>query len=308
MRHLLQLNYVDTVARVGSIRRAAETLAITSTALNRRILALEDDLGTPIFERMPNGVRLNVAGELFIQHVRQQLSDMERVKSQIADLSGVRRGHVSVACGQALMIRFLPAMVSEYRALHPGVSFSVLVAGRQEAAEKLIDYSADIALIYEPEVSTDIQVLLEMPQQMHALLSADHPLAGNDEIRFSEIAQYPLALPSTRAGIRHVVNRAANRRNMELKVMIESDSADFLLSCVEHENMIAFQLPVAFGESGPRKGVKAIPVCAKDVPCGSLQLCQQKGRNLSVAAARFAAFVTEGLQKSIFSVESSISA
>ena len=96
MRHLQTLRYVDAVARAGSIRRAAETLAITSTALNRRILALEEELGAPIFERLPHGVRLSTAGELLIRHIRDQLSDIERVKSQIADLSGVRRGRALI--------------------------------------------------------------------------------------------------------------------------------------------------------------------------------------------------------------------
>ncbi|HBA34791.1 MAG TPA: hypothetical protein DCZ12_11720, partial [Gammaproteobacteria bacterium] len=52
MRHLLTLRFIDAVARVGSIRKAGETLAITSTALNRRILAIEEELGVEIFERL----------------------------------------------------------------------------------------------------------------------------------------------------------------------------------------------------------------------------------------------------------------
>ena len=56
MRALITLKFVETVARTGSIRRAAEQLAITSTALNRRILALEEELGYPLFERLPSGV------------------------------------------------------------------------------------------------------------------------------------------------------------------------------------------------------------------------------------------------------------
>ena len=47
MKHLSHLSYIDMVARAGSIRKAAEQLNITSTALNRRILALEDELGMP---------------------------------------------------------------------------------------------------------------------------------------------------------------------------------------------------------------------------------------------------------------------
>ncbi len=51
MKHLRLLHYVDEVARVGSIRRAAERLNLTASALNRRIQDIEEELGTPIFER-----------------------------------------------------------------------------------------------------------------------------------------------------------------------------------------------------------------------------------------------------------------
>lgn len=295
MRYLQQLKYIDAVARVGSIRRAAETLAITSTALNRRILAAEEDLGTPIFERLPNGVRLSVAGELYIQHVRQQLSDMERVRSQIADLSGERRGHVSVVCGQALMLKFLPALVSRYRRDHPGVTFSARVGGRQDAAASLLDFSADMAVIFEPELLPGIQVMLEVPQQLQALMSEDHPLACEPEIRLSDCVQYALALPSHRAGIRHALDKAAARRSLTLPIQIESDSADFLLQSVRAEPMIAFQIPLSLTTDGPGDGLVAIPVNPHDIPPGKLQLLQQKGRNLPVAAARFASFITDAL-------------
>ena len=55
MRALITLKFVETVARTGSIRRAAEQLAITSTALNRRILALEEELDYPLLNACPQG-------------------------------------------------------------------------------------------------------------------------------------------------------------------------------------------------------------------------------------------------------------
>lgn len=297
MRHLLQLKFIDTVARTGSIRRAADKLAITSTALNRRILAVEEDLGTPIFERLPNGVRLSVAGEFFIQHVRQQLSDMERVKSQLADLSGERRGHVSVVCSQALILQFLPELVYGYRAEHPGVSFNVFVGGRQLAASSLVDYSADLALVFEAEPSSGVQVLHEVPQQMHALMATDHPLAGKKEVRLSDCSQFPLAMPSQRSGIRYVLDTAAAKRSLSLNIAVESDSAGFLLQCLYTEPMIAFQIPVAFSGRGPGEKICAVPVHLNDVALGVLQLTQLRGRTLPVAAARFATFMGDGLSK-----------
>ena len=112
VRHRLDFRYIDAIVRAGSIRKAADSLSITSTALNRRVLTMEQELGAPIFERLPRGVRLSAAGEILIHHARAQLADMERVKSQISDLSGVRRGHVSIACSQAVLPVFLPEQIA----------------------------------------------------------------------------------------------------------------------------------------------------------------------------------------------------
>ena len=115
MRHLQTLRLIQDVARIGSIRKAAEDLAITSSALNRRIQRFEEEFGAQIFERVPRGVRLNPAGELLMQHIRGQMTDLERIRGQVADLSGERRGHVTIACSQALNPSFLPEQIARYR-------------------------------------------------------------------------------------------------------------------------------------------------------------------------------------------------
>ena len=57
------------MTRVGSIRKAAAELNVAASALNRQILKLEADLGTPLFDRLPGGMRLTVAGDLLLRHV-----------------------------------------------------------------------------------------------------------------------------------------------------------------------------------------------------------------------------------------------
>ena len=108
MKHLRILSYVDEVARTGSIRKAADQLNVTASAVNRRIMDLEEELGAPLFERRPRGVRLTAAGEVFVNYLRQQDGEVERMKSQIEDLKGMRRGTVRIACSQALALEFLP--------------------------------------------------------------------------------------------------------------------------------------------------------------------------------------------------------
>ena len=288
MKHLMPLRYIEAVAKAGSIRKAADTLAITSTALNRRILAMEEDLGVPIFERLPRGVRLSAAGEILIHHIRAQLGDMERVKSQIADLSGERRGHISIACSQALLPFFLPEQISKYRGAHPAVTFSVLLRDREAAEQALVDMSADLALVFEPVRMAEFEVLLVVRQPVHVVMTAGHPLAANERPRLRDCLEYPVALPTEAYGVRHLLDAAVRRTSLSMTPVVESDSFEFLRNHALNEDVLTFQIPIGLPEEGQWPNVVSRPLDARDVPPGVLHFGQLKGRTLPVAAARFA--------------------
>ncbi|MBO6520216.1 MAG: LysR family transcriptional regulator [Rhodospirillales bacterium] len=288
MRHMLPLRYIDAVARAGSIRQAAETLAITSTALNRRILAMEQELGVDIFERFPRGVRLSAAGEILIHHIRSQIGDLERVKSQIADLTGERRGHVAIACSQALLPFFLPEQISLYRTDHEAVTFDVLVRDRAAAEQALIDISADLALVFEPVRMSEFQILLTIRQPVHAVMRPDHPLADSDTIRLRDCLRYPVAMPTAPYGIRHLMELAVRRTSLTIDPVIESDSFDFLRHYARMEDILSFQLPIGLPPDASDEGVVHRPLDTRDVPEGFLYFGQLRNRTLPVAAARFA--------------------
>lgn len=288
MRHMQTYRFVMEVAKAGSIRKAAETLSITPSALNRRILALEDELGVLIFERLPRGVRLSTAGELLMQHIRDQFSDLERLKSRIADLSGIRRGHVSVACSQAILPDFLPRQIDIYRREHPGVTFSVFVRDREAAENALSDYSSDVALVFEPIRSTDFQTLMVIKQPIHAVMSKHHALAKRKELRLADCLEYPLALPSLPYGVRALMDIAAQRLDMKLRPAIQSDSFDFLLNTTVNPDTIAFQIQLGLPRRTGPSDIVDRPINQKDLPPGQVHLVQLRGRILPVAAARFA--------------------
>jgi DNA-binding transcriptional LysR family regulator len=288
MRHLNTLRYIEVVAKTGSIRRAAESLAINSTALNRRILAMEADLGVPIFERLPRGVRLSAAGEILLQHIREQLGDMERVRGLIADLSGERRGHVSIACSQALLPYFLPEQISLYRRAHPGVTFGVHVRDRDEAEQSLVSREADIALVFEPVRMSDLELLLAVRQRVEAVLRPDHPLAAKKTLRLRECLSYPVALPTAPYGVRHLLEAATRRTSLRLAPVVESDSFEFLRHHALAENIVTLQIPLGLPpDDMPHMVRRAID--RRDVPDGMLYVGQLKGRILPVAASRFSA-------------------
>lgn len=286
MKHLKTFDLIEAVMRAGSIRKAAEDTNITASALNRRIKGFEEEFGSEIFERLPRGMRLNPAGELLMQHILAQRIDMQRVQSQVADLSGERRGHVSIACSQALLPYFLPQQIAAYRAEHPGVTFSINVRDRVEAERDLASFSSDMALVFEPVHLVDFEVIYMFPQPVHAVFRHDSPLARKKTLRLRDLIGQRLVMPSQTYGVRHLLDLGIKRKGMSLSADVETESFELIRHYVVHENAVGFQLPIGL-DTTRQSDIAHRPLSDRDVDAGQLYLGQMKGRVLPVASARF---------------------
>jgi len=287
MKHLHTLRLIEAVARAGSMRKAAEDMNITASALVRRIQRFEEEFGAELFERLPRGVRLNPAGELLMHHYLATLSDLSRVQSQVADLAGERRGKISIACSQALLPYFLPQEIAKYRADHAGVSFTVNVRDRAQAEQELASYASDLALVFEPVYLVDFEVIHVVPQNVNVVMRPDHPLAKNDEIRLRDCLDTPHVAPSAKYGVRHLMDFAARRGTRRVSPILETESFELIRHYVLHESVIGFQIPIGLRDPGDGSLVFR-PISERDLPAGNLILGQMRGRTLPVASARFA--------------------
>jgi DNA-binding transcriptional LysR family regulator len=289
MRFMRILGYVDEVARSGSIRKAAERLNLTASALNRRVMDIEEELGTLLFERRPRGVRLTSAGEVFLGLARRQLSDTERMRSQIEELKGLRRGVVRIAGSQALAHSFLPASLALFRKQFPMLSFDVRILDHESAMSALAAYEVDLVLVFRPPFMPNFRPLMALEQRLVALLPAGHPLSKRKTVRLRDCATYPMALPGRAIGGRQLLEEVAARRELKFHVVVESNSFEFLRSCVAGGGAISFQIEIGAlpGHSGSAK-VVARPIDDRDVPRADLVLGQLRERTLPIAAAKFA--------------------
>ena len=303
MRHETTLRYVDAIARHRSIRRAAEALALTPSALNRRLLALEEEIGAPLFERRAQGVRLSAAGEVFIHHARRQMAEMARVRAAIEDMKGARRGHVTLAVDGSLPHAALAGRIAAHRSEHPGVTFEVVPCGRGEAAMLLEGYGADIALAVEPEASGAFATLASAPVRLLALVGAGHAASGADVARLHEVLAEPLALPPAGASARFVLERAAARRDLPVRPVVSGpDELTVPLVRAGAAIGIALALPdaadgrEAWGRPAPA-GIGVVPLDPRDVPPARVHVGQMRGRTLPVPAARFADAILQAVAR-----------
>jgi DNA-binding transcriptional LysR family regulator len=288
MKQLRIFRYVDEVARCGSIRKAAGQLHVTSSAVNRRIMDLEQELDTQLFERGARGVRLTAAGEVFVGFLRAQEGDMERMKSQIEELKGLRRGVVRIACSQALALDFLPRQIAEFRKRHGLVSFDVKVLDHEKSTDALSNYEVDLVLVFRPPFMANFQPLMTLEQRLVAIMGNTHPLAPRKTVRLRDCARYPVAFAERGFAGRQLVDEFCARSGLAFRIGAESNSFELLRGLARHSDFITFQIAIGAPEDGEKFGIVARDIDDRDVPRANLVLGQLRERNLPVPAAVFA--------------------
>lgn len=290
MNHLRFLHYLDEVARIGSIRRAAERLHVAPSAVNRRIQDLEAELGAPLFERLPRGMRLTAAGELFVHYIRSRAAHLEQVRSEIEDLQGLRRGCVRIVVSQAAAATFLPERIAGFKKKHPLVEFRVQVGDHSRALDSLRTFESDLALIFHLTPEADIARLDEVVQPLCLMMHRDHPLAAHEgPVKLRQCLDYPLVLPERDIAGRQLLDTFLARRSIRLRPVIESNSFEFLLGYLRYEQALTFQIEIgATHESGE---LVSRQIEDRGFPSANLVLACLQARQLPVVAYAFAEYL-----------------
>tara|TARA_Y200000002_G_scaffold100834_1_gene81752 strand:- start:519 stop:1481 length:963 start_codon:yes stop_codon:yes gene_type:complete len=287
MRNLQIYRYIAEVAKLGSVRKAAEKLAITPSSLNRRIQSFEYEIGGQIFERNARGLRLNPAGELAVHAFKKHLADVEELKARIEDLKGNRRGRVAIKASQALLPHFLPKQVLKYQKQFPGVDFSIGVADLIEAEQALVDYDVDLAILFSALPTESFKTIARVEQSVFAIMAPGHPLADSEKLSLSQCVEFPLALHDSSFSVGQHLGAQAHSSRLSLKPVIKSNSFILLQNYIMNSNAVGFEIEIGLSENDLNGLVKR-PLTLNKLNKISVQLIQLRGRTLSVAAAKFA--------------------
>jgi len=281
------LTYVDAVARHGSIRKAADALNVASSALNRQILDLELDLGSALFERLPRGVRLTAAGEVFLAYTRQAISELKAVESQVEQLRGLVRGQVGVAAVESVAGELLPSAITQFQAAHPNVRFNVRIGVPDELIAALIADQVDLVLTHYPPPKKHVAIVATIPQALCALMVRDHPLAGRDDLRLRDCLAYPLALGDSTLAGRALIEQVLAQASFDLDPRLVSNSVETMKAFAHMNRGVCFQFRKPGKALIPPGDMIALPLIDPPLLQARLILATRRGRVLPIAAATF---------------------
>jgi DNA-binding transcriptional LysR family regulator len=293
------LLYVDAVARHGSIRKAAEVLHLASSALNRQILNLEEELGAALFERLPRGVRLTAAGEVFVGYVRRALSDLESAGNQIESLRGLVRGQVRITAAESLAGDLLPRAITQFQARHPKVRFHLTIGAPGDLQAALLADTTDLILTHELPAHRDVSVLASVPHPFCAVVARGHPLAARRSLRLRDCLAYPVALADQTLAGRGLIDRALAKASFQFEPALVSNSAEAMKAYARLSQGVSFQFRVGATRDVEVGDMVAIPLSDPTLSQPQLVLAARRGRVLPIAAAAF----SEELQTALAALE-----
>jgi len=205
------------VADTGSFSLASEQLFLTQPAISKRIAALEDELGTKVFERLARQVLLTEAGRVLLpkaRHIVQEMADSRRL---IADLSTSVGGTLQLATSHHIGLHRLPSVLRTYSLNYPAVAFDLHFMDSEQGCEAVAAGDVEMAVVTLPQVPAARLALRKVwDDPLAVMVRREHPLADGGK-EMADLVGYPAIVPEKGTETRRLIEKPFEAAGLRLR-------------------------------------------------------------------------------------------
>ena len=270
---ITKLEMLIALAKEQHFGHAAESLGITQPTLSTGIRQLEDQLGVKLVLRGSRYGGLTPEGQRALVWARQIVGDTRRLREEMRFKREGLSGHLRIAVIPTALTS-ASRLAAAFNAEHPNVGFSILSRNSVEILSMLENLDIDAGISYldnEPlgRVSTAF-----LYRETYTLVCAPtHRLAGQDEVRWADLADERLSLLTPDMQNRRIINKNFMEAGLSPEVQLESNSTVVLVSQVEQGDTVTVLpaeiarfltegkdlrvIPIRQGGAGPAVGLVA---------------------------------------------------
>jgi DNA-binding transcriptional LysR family regulator len=233
---LRHLRYFLVVADEGNFHRASERLNIAQSALSRRILDLEAELGLQLFRRSARGVEPTAAGSIVLEHARRIIAETEQARAHLRRLAEGRAGTLRIGMNRvAPQLVMVSAAIRAFRLAHPAVDLKLLPMPSEDQLAALNAGEIELGMLANrPASARDFDHLTLVRDTLILALPAEHPLAARRTIRLGDLAAVDLVMFNRASGpVAHDALLAAFAgQGIQPRIVQESGAEDAQLGLV----------------------------------------------------------------------------
>jgi DNA-binding transcriptional LysR family regulator len=209
-----QLVYFARVAEMKSISRAAEELFVTQPAVSKQMKALEEELGSRLFDRLGKKVHLTRTGEALYAHAVKILRSVDEAKAAVRGLSGECSGELVIGTSDHISLHRLPDVLKSYIAAYPKVDLKLRCHRSETILEMAGRNLVDLGVITLPKVTGNLVSKVIWEDPMSLVFPIGHPLSLLKNIRLRDIAKCRLILPEPGTATRKTIDDAFSKRKL----------------------------------------------------------------------------------------------
>lgn len=246
---------------------AAKRLHCSQPTLSQQITRLEQMTNAALFERNTRAVRLTTNGLQLLPIARDTVESADHFMAQARGIAHTLTGTVRIGYAGFGPTRYLPKVLARLEADHPGVTISLtphLFAGR--AFEALRNRQVDFAIFRPDNIGAEYERLAIVPDEVHAIMPIDHPLADAAEISVRDLTdERIISFPSTSHGsVRAEIERAAAEQDTTLTITHEV--ADVLMAIAMAQEGLGITYAFDSTLDFPHDGVAFVPIAGLRLP------------------------------------------
>lgn len=261
LRNAHLLRQFLAVVNEGTLTGAAQKVAVTQPALTKSIRRLEQELGVPLFDRLPRGITLTAYGKTLLPHAQRIVAECRLADLELQAFGLGHKGLLKIGAGLMFGATFVPTAISDLYARYPGVAFQLTSGVTEVNFPLLCAGELDLMFGLLPPLDTIPDHLVWRPIMeltSRVVAGANHPLAHRRSVRAAELAQWPwVVIQHDRELVKNILAALATDDGRTPKIAVEVSSLSSLVRLLRSGTYLSsFAGPIA---AMPDLGLALVP-------------------------------------------------
>jgi DNA-binding transcriptional LysR family regulator len=254
-----QLQIFRALAEELHFTKAAARVNCVQSNVTTQIRSLEEELGTPLFERLAKRVVLTDAGRRFLPYADKVLSTLDEAHSAMAQDS-VPAGPLSVGAPESVLTYRLPGILSEFRKLYPKVTLTFRPYSDEKLVHSLEVGKFDLAVWMVDAVESErLKYVRLRNEEILLFASPEHPLTAKKKVQLQDLSGQTLLLTEAGCGYRKKLDQLLAQQGIRPGNITEFSSVEAIRECVAMGMGLGLLPEVVIAGDIERKRVVALP-------------------------------------------------
>lgn len=228
---LHQLDVFATVAKTGSVSKAAAELFLTQPAVSILLKKLEKTFNVQLTEVVARRIHLTKAGEIVLRHYENIVTELHAMHDEIEDQSNLITGEMTIGMVSSAKY-FMPQAINKLTSAYPGISAKLVILNRETLAQKLLRNELDLAIFGLLPEHSNIDSTRFRDNPVVFAAPYNHPLTQKKQLSIADLAKEPILLREDHVGIRIITDELFKAAGVKPQVAMELSSTEAIKQAI----------------------------------------------------------------------------